>query len=482
MNGWETAGKVSGYRYLIKNIGLLALGSFATKLLSFFLVPLYTNVLTTSEYGAYDMFSTTIGVLIPILTLNIQDALIRFSMEEQYDRDALVTVSMRYVLSGTAIVLVGLGVNYLFGFSENIREYTIFFLLMYMTQTLSGIVLAYIRGTDKIALLSVSSVLASLVTILCNVVFLLVFRWGLIGYFLANIIGPLLQCLYLILASGMHKHICLGRNFAAEKEEMLRYSKPFIANSLAWWVNNASDKYVVIYFCGLSENGIYSVASKIPSILNVFQSIFAQAWTLSAVKDFDENDSSGFFSNTYRTYNCGMVLLCSLIILADKILARILYAKEFYAAWRYVPWLTIAVVFGSLAGYIGGIFSAKKDSTIFARSTVIGAVSNLILNFILTPFMGPLGAAIATTVTYFVVWLLRYVRSRQYIKMNINLKRDCASYVVLVVQSVILLLVEDAVMMYALEGVCFAVVVAMYVGELGKVVRKSAKGIKGSMT
>ena len=61
------------YRYLLKNIGLLTLSSFATKLLSFFLVPLYTNILSTTEYGTYDLFNTTIGVLLPILIISEKD-------------------------------------------------------------------------------------------------------------------------------------------------------------------------------------------------------------------------------------------------------------------------------------------------------------------------------------------------------------------------------------------------------------------------
>ena len=74
---------VNRYRYLLKNIGLLTLSSFATKLLSFFLVPLYTNILSTTEYGTYDLFNTTIGVLLPILTLNIQEAVMRFSIDSK---------------------------------------------------------------------------------------------------------------------------------------------------------------------------------------------------------------------------------------------------------------------------------------------------------------------------------------------------------------------------------------------------------------
>ena len=105
------------YKYLFKNIGLLTLSSFGTKLLSFFLVPLYTKILTTAQYGAYDMFNTTIGVLIPILTLNIQESVLRFALDKHYRRDAIVTVATRFLLLGSGLVLAGLTVNAVFSFS-----------------------------------------------------------------------------------------------------------------------------------------------------------------------------------------------------------------------------------------------------------------------------------------------------------------------------------------------------------------------------
>ena len=259
--------------------------------------------------------------------------------------------------------------------------------------------------------------------------------------------------------------------FSKEKKEMLNYSKPMIANSVAWWVNNASDRLVVIFFCGLAENGIYSVASKIPSILNIFQSIFSQAWTLSAVNDFDPEDKSGFFANTYRIYNCLMVLICSTIIIIDKILASFLYAKDFYIAWRYVPWLTIAIVFGSLSGYIGGFFSAVKNSKIFAQSTVIGAIINIILNVITTPLIGALGAAIATAISYFIVWAIRYVHSKKFIKLKINLVRDIITYTLLVAQSIVILC-EEGVILYMVEMALFLMIILLYIKELKLIITK----------
>ena len=96
-------------------------------------------------------------------------------------------------------------------------------------------------------------------------------------------------------------------------------------STIAWWVNSVSDRYVVVLFCGLGVMGVYSVASKIPSILNIFQTIFNQAWTLSAVKDFDPNDENGFFTRMYNSYNVLMIILCSILIMMSKLLAVILY-------------------------------------------------------------------------------------------------------------------------------------------------------------
>lgn len=458
-----------GYKYLFKNIGLLTLSSFATKLLSFFLVPLYTSVLSTTEYGTYDLFNATIGVLLPILTLNIQDSVLRFSLDKRVSRESIVSVSAKYLMISNLIVAVALVVNHVFRLSSTISDYSILFFLMFLVQSLSGIMSCYIRGIDRVADLSISSVITSVVTIACNILFLVVFKWGLIGYFAANIIGPAVQCVYLIIRSRFLSEIRLQKH-KAEEEAMTAYSKPMIANSIAWWVNSVSDRYVIVFFCGLAENGVYSVAGKIPSILNIFQTIFNQAWTLSAVKDFDPEDKNGFFSNTYKAYNCMMTIICSGIILFDKILAHFLYAKDFYVAWRYVPWLTIAILFGALSGYIGGFFAAVKDSKIFATSTIMGAVVNIVLNFAFTPFYGAMGAAVATAICYLVVWVFRFWQSKKYIKLRVNIKRDVITYILLCAQSVFIML--DGIKMYAFVGGVFLVICFLYAKDIKLVVNK----------
>lgn len=463
------------YKYLVKNIGVLTLSNFATRLLGFFLVPLYTSILTTSDYGTYDLFNTTIGVLLPILTINIQEGVMRYAMDKSYDRKAIVTIAFRYLLIGTTIVALILGINVILNLNSLVRTYGVFFFLMFFIQALSGIVTFYIRGTDKISDLSISSIIASVSTIGFNILFLAVFKWGLVGYFMANIIGPMIQDCYLIFRGQMLRNIDLKNPYTIETKQLVAYSKPLIANSIAWWVNNASDRYIVIAFCGLASNGIYSVASKIPAILNVFQTIFNQAWALSAVKDYDPDDKRGFFSNTYKAYNCFMTIICSGIIMLDKILAKILYAKDFYVAWRYVPWLTIAILFGALSGYIGGFFTAVKDSKKFAKSTAIGAFTNIILNIFFTPIIGPLGAAIATTICYFEVYVVRLLQSRKYMKLKLNLRRDLISYMLIVIQALTLIAISQTIFMYGILCIIFLVICFMYLNDIKTMICKIRK-------
>lgn len=296
---------------------------------------------------------------------------------------------------------------------------------------------------------SISSVISTSVSIVCNLVFLLYFKWGLYGYFYAFILGPLLQCIYLITSFNLW-HLIRDKNTDKNlQKEMKNYSSPMIANAVSWWVNNASDRYVVTWISGVAANGIYSVSYKIPSIISVLQNIFGQAWSISAVNEFDRNDESHFYINVYNAYNSMLVFSCSVLILLDKALAKLLFAKEFFNAWIYVPFLLISVIFSGMSAFIGGLFSALKDSKTFARTSTITAVVNTIGNIILTYYIGPQGAAISTAIAYFIMWILRIKEVRKSINLRVNFKRDLFSYLVITIQAILLITIDkDAVVSF----------------------------------
>lgn len=449
--------------YLFKNIGFLTLSSFGIKIISFFLVPLYTKILTTAEYGTYDLFNTTVSLLIPFFTLNIKEATMRFALSNEYEKKDILTISIHYSILSVFYFGILILVNYIFNISQAINDYKWFILLMFVSQNIQGIITNFVRGLDRLKEIAISSVVCSLVVVTLNIVTLLPLHMGLMGYFLANSVGLLVQCVYLII-------ICKGWNYISfrhvnkkTRKEMVYYALPMVANSTAWWINSVSDRYVIIGYCGMAANGIYSVAGKIPTIVDMFQGIFSQAWTLSAVKEFEPEDKGGFFSNIYSMYNMCMTITSAMIIVISRFLAKFLYANNFYTAWRYVPFLIIAVLFGALAGYFGAIFSAVKKSKLFAYSTLAGAFVNIVLNIILVKWIGLLGAAISTTVSYAIIYCLRYVCVKKIINLKIRIIRDCVGYCILVVQTILFLFFEkESWILYLLEMVLFVVILALF--------------------
>lgn len=466
--------------YLLKNMGLLTISNFASRLLSFFLVPLYTSVLTTEQYGTYDIFNTTIGLLVPLLSINIFDAVLRFLLDKNINKKYIIRFGAKVTFLGMLIVSAFVLLNSVFTISPLLNNYGILFILMFSTNALNQLTSYIARGLDKISDVAIAGVIATVVSIACNIVFLLVFKWGLTGYFLATILSQGLTAIYFVFKLKLWDCLIKSDNNNENdlRKEMIKYSLPMMLNAIGWWINNLSDRYIVTWMCGLNTNGIYSVGYKIPSILSVFVSIFNQAWTLSAVKEFDPEDKSGFFLKTYNMYNCFITILCSLLICTAKILAGLLYAKDFYVAWVYVPFLTMASMFGAISGYFGGVFAACKDTKIFGRSTLIGALINTVLNLALVVNFDAMGAAIATVISYFAVWIIRIRAVKRYIRFDLNIKRDLLGYVIMILQFLALLFIDESYITCGFLVASFVIIILLFKNELSVLVYEFKKIIR----
>lgn len=454
---------MSKYKYLLKNIGLLTISNFGTKILSFLLIPLYTSVLTTAEYGTYDYYSTTVSLMIPILTLNIIESVMRFSLDKMYSKEDVFTIGLKRVVFASCIFSCCVLINYYLVVIPIFKKFSVYFVILFIGTMLYDLLSQFARGLEKIIHVAIAGAINTFTLLTLNVVLLLYLKMGLNGYFLANCFALIAPIIYYLLTLRIWKYVS-WKTSKTIKDQMFSYSKPLVFNTLAWWVNNVSDRYIVTWICGVAANGVYSVAYKIPSILNVFQSIFSQAWTISAVKEFDEN-SGDFYSKIYKMYNCVMVIVCSLLIIADKFMAKILFAKDFFFAWKYAPFLMISVVFGALSGLLGGIFSAAKKSKVYATTTFVGASVNTVLNVVLVFLWGPIGAAVATMVSYALVWGARYIGANKIVKLTINVKKDCLAYLILIVQSILLILMQENVV-YIAELVMTIVILSLHYSDI----------------
>ena len=450
------------HKYLAKNVALFSINNFVPKLLSILLIPLYTNCLSTTEYGISDLLTTTVSLLIPIFTLDIQDAVLRFALDKQYNKEDVFSIAFRIILVGTGLVCIGTYLVSLFNIPGVEDSYLLFFVLMYFTTALYNSVSLFCRGIDKVHIMVVGGIVQSVVTLSANILFLLVFEWGLVGYLLANTVGSVLALAWYFIGAKLHRYI----KWKYPKNvfrDMVAFSFPLIFSVIAWWVNNASSRYVLTWMSGVAVSGLFAIAYKIPNILTMFQNIFFQAWSISAIKEFNRDDSDGFISNMYNMMNFAMITVCSGIMLVNIPVSDFLYSKEFFEAWKFVPPLLLSVVFNAMALFIGSIFTAVKDTKTLSVSTIIGAGVNTICNFIFIYYWGAYGAALATMFGYAVVLIMRHIILRKHIHMHIVWCRDIIAYGLLILQ---MLLSISGLRYVWLQAVVLLVIFVLYFKEI----------------
>lgn len=425
--------KNSKYSDLSKNTILFTINSFGSKIILFLLVPLYTYVLSANEYGTADLMTSTAQLLIPLLTLNIQDAVLRFSLDKEKNCKNVISIGVKINAIATMFLAVVILLLKYFNILKVDNEYLLFLFFSFTTGAMQNILQMYSKAINKVNVLVISGILSTVVICLLNLLLLIVFKIGIVGYLISNVIGHLCAVLVMLFGGKLYKDIKFKTDSELTKE-MIVFSLPLALNSVAWWVNNASDKYILTFFCGAAINGIYSVSYKIPSILSNFQTIFYNAWSVSAITEFDKDDTDGFIGNTHSLYFCISTVGCSLIMLLNILLAKILYAKEFFEAWHCVPFLLLGVTFNGIALFEGCLFTAVKKTKEVSRTTLIGALVNTIANFCLIPFWGAVGAAIATLIGYLTTWFLRTIFLRKIIKLKVSWKKQIIIICLLAIQ------------------------------------------------
>lgn len=439
---------------LLKNTGILAIGSFSSKILVFLLVPLYTAALTTAEYGAYDIIFSSVSLLIPLLSLNLGDAMLRFPMEEGADVPRIARIGIGVTIVSALVVLVAqLLPNAPWAEVQGIG----WLALLYLANALYQLLLLLARGSERMTDVAIAGVLSALVMLVLNVLLLLVFGYGLDGFFVANIAGMFAPALYLLVRL---RDLVFAKPRSGESgllARMVRYSLPLAMTSVGWWFINASGRFIVTAVCGMGENGLYSIAFKLPAILTTVASIFIQAWQVSAIKEFDPEDSDGFLLLTFDTVEMLLVIACAALIASSPAIAALLFTGEFYEAWIYVPPLTVLALLNTMGGMWGPFFSAEFDTAPVAVSTALGGLANVAAGIPLAMLLGVWGVIIANVLGGAVNWLYRGVSVRRHVHVDFHLPKSLAVYGALIAEGILLILPVLPIVLRVAGAFCFLV-------------------------
>lgn len=420
---------------LVKNTAIVALGQIGTKFISFFLLPLYTAVLSTEEYGTVDLLNTYVSLLIPIIFLQMDQAIFRFLIDHRKDNDektklistVFITVILHAILYLIVFSIVGNFIN---------NPYKYFLATNVVTSMFSSMLLQTSRGLGDNVAYSLGSLVSGAGTIVLNIIFIVVFRWGAYGMLFATMLANILCMIFVFFKLKVYKYLSLMAWNKSILNSIWKYSIPLVPNALSWWIINASDRTIISQFLGIAANGVYSASNKFSAIIITVFSIFNMTWTESASMYIKDNDSSEYFSNIINVTIKLFTSICLLVIaIMPFSFSFFITGSSFAEAYMQIPILLIATLFNIIVSLLGSIYVALKKSNEIAKTSIYSAIINIVINILLIRYIGLFAASISTLLAYLSMSIYRYIDVQKYVRIKIDF-----TYVIIILPLIILVL------------------------------------------
>ncbi len=452
------------YKRLLNNTFIFAIAAFGSKLLIFLMMPFYTRVMNTSDYGIADVLVQTCNLLIPFATIGINNAIIRFGLEKNVSRHGVFTIGLVTIATGFLIMLL---FDPLIAKVSIIANYRLYLYLFVLASALHGLCSQFARAVGYVKFYAVDGLVSTALVIILNILFLAVFKWGVKGYIWSTIITDFSCALMIFVATHQRRYISFKHITKKLYFKMLSYCTPLIPNTVCNLIVSISDRYLIAYIISESANGIYAVANKIPTILMIVANIFSEAWQISAVTEDEGREH--FFSRVCGVYQAIAFTTASILIVTAHLSTKLLAAPEYYEAASYVPMLIMATTFSCIASFLSSIYMVERKSVCTLVTTMLAAVLNIVLNLLWIPKFGIYGAVMATLISYFAMFLVRAIHTRKYIKIKWNIPRLVFNICVLFVQILLMMSMCKYYLVYSALLTIF--MIAVNFKELAQVIK-----------
>lgn len=399
---------------LAKGMLIYAIGNFGTKILSFLIVPLYTFYISTEDMGVYDLLISTVNLLCPLITMQIADAAYSWIIRGTKDYQSCIRAAMQLLWVNSIVAVAVTSVVHYF---QPIPYFWEFLLLMLSYNALS-VIQKLLRGLKNQRLFALSGILYTAIFLTLNVVQICILKKGVSSLLTSAFIANLLTILMIYIVERRVRVAFFRKPDMAVITGMLAFAIPLIPNQLSWWVINSSNRYIIGLFLGLSANGIFAIAHKFPSILQLVLGLFTTSWQDLAVADTE--DPGSFYEDVFhRLYVVAFTLLLPLIP-ATKLVIRWFMESSYHPAANYVAFLYLGTVFQAFSSFYGVGYLRGKDTKQASATSIYGALANIVVHVGLVKLIGLQAASLATFLGFVVMWLIRERQNRK--ELNINIR------------------------------------------------------------
>ena len=469
--------KTGSYKKLVSNTIIFALGSFSSKVLVLFLVPIYTNYLTTEQLGQTDLVVQVANWLIPIFSLTVYEAMIRFGLDKATDKRQVFSIGNLVVFSGLAAMCLIMPLVKLTGILDKyIGDYTLLLCIYVCTASLRWVYSSFVRSLEMVRLFALDGLLATFMTLLWTALLIIGFKMDVKGYILAIILSDLCSFLFLTFAARLWRYIEFKRVDRELLNSILRYSIPMIPAQVLWLLTNTCDSFMSASYLGKGSTGILSAAYKIPNIVSSIYLMFGQAWNMSAITENDSEDRSEFYQNVFDANQTLMYCLAGGCLIFVRLITKLWIGADFQDAKLYSPILIYSMIYICFTTFLGSVYVATKKTKKTMYTSLLAGIINIGINIIFLKRFGLYATAVSTVCGYGAVFIVRAIDAKKLVGFRFNKVIFFGSNIVLVLMVLANYISRTGLRYITLFGLYFVLILINY-----KAIKGMLERILGAM-
>lgn len=412
---------MSKIRRFLGTSGTYFIGSILSKLIAFFLLPMYTSKLSPEEFGTYDLVVTIISFFAPIVFFQIWDGMFRFSFDKQKinEKYTIITNSFSVMAFGLFIYCIFFSIVYgifRFEFATLIFFYGVLVAFQYQYTFIA-------RSFLRNQLFVISGLMNSVVSASINIILILKFNMGVESLFIATTIGSIIQILVIEIRLHPIRNFRLKELSKQLQIDMIKFSVPLCIASVSYWLLSGYTKVVISQQLGNYSNGIYAVATRFTSMITLVISVFQYAWNEMAYLMVKDKNRLLKYEKSIEYIFKVVIVGSGVFILLIKITFPYLIHPTYNEALMIIPLSLIGVAANAFANFVGTIFMAEKKTRWIFWTTLISAGINVFCLWVFIPLWGIQGAVGALCLSFVAIAIFRLCAVRNMFSIKLSLSQ-----------------------------------------------------------
>lgn len=403
----------------LKTTGIYLIGNILTKLMSFLLIPLYTNYILPDVFGKYDLDIAYNTFISAVLFFDIWDVMMRYVFEYKEEKEKPLTVAMGiYIVS---LILYGLA---LFTLIKPLNiDFGIYLFFIGFFTSLQNVIGFFTRTVGKNKEFVFSGFLSAIINFSLSIILIIYFKMSIEALYISSISGMLVNIIYLSKQTKFFLFINFKKIDKSLFKEMLLYALPLSLNSASYWFLTGFNRVIISNVLSASENGIYAIATKFSGLVVLITTGFQMAWQELAYSkaNMDRENMGIFYTKAFKAYVIFIHLGVILLLPCIKLIFPYAVGTRYLGVLNLIPLIMYATLLSSISSFLASIIGVLKKSTLIFKTTLLAAIINIVVVMLGINVIGIQITNISLCVAYGANVISKVILIKKYIKLEIDI-------------------------------------------------------------